>query len=336
MDTEIAASSQVDASWEFWTQQLKKERVTHNIYVCYAQQDQVVSCATPRRPTAHIIRHTRAPIEVSHMSTLKHDGFFRNHPVFTGDEFSGHLACGGREGGRTKESVLAYHTRTGRLLRIRRGLYAVIPPGADKDSYPIDPYLVASRLTRDSVLSHHTALELHGRAYTPWRQVSYQARRPLGRLTFRSHVFQGTRFPEALVHSGNELFGVLSMERANVSLRVASLERTLVDVLSRPRYSGGWEEVWRSLESVEFFDLDRVVEYALLLKNATMAATVGFFLEQRRDELMVEERHLSELRRNRPKRPHYLERAKPGGRLVSEWNLVAPAEVIERSWAEVL
>ena len=74
-----------------------------------------------------------------------------------------------------------------------------------------------------------------------------------------------------------------------MSLRVASLERTLVDVLNRHRYSGGWEEVWRSLESVEFFDLDRVVEYALLLDNATTVARVGFFLEQHRDTLMVDE-----------------------------------------------
>ena len=35
-------------------------------------------------------------------------------------------------------------------------------------------------------------------------------------------------------------------------------------------------------ESVEFFNLDRVVEYALLLKNATTVARVGFFLEQHR------------------------------------------------------
>ena len=118
-----------------------------------------------------------------------------------------------------------------------------------------------------------------------------------------------------------------------MSLRVASLERTMVDVLSRPRYSGGWEEVWRSLESVEFFDLDTVVEYTLLLKNATAAATVGFFLRQHQDTLMVEERYLDELRSNCPRQPHYLDRSKSGGRLVSEWNLVVPPEVIERSWA---
>ena len=208
------------------------------------------------------------------MSKLKHDVFFRNHSVFTGDEFARHLSSSGRDGARTKESVLAYHTRTGRLLRVKRGLYAVMPPGASSDSYPVDPYLVASRLTRDSVLSHHTALEFHGRVYTTWQQLIYQARRPLERLTFRSHTFLGTRFPEALVQSGNEMFDVLTMERSNVSLRVASLERTMVDVLSRPRYSGGWEEIWRSLESVGYvWNSKRSFDQFCLSKESLTART---------------------------------------------------------------
>ena len=132
----------------------------------------------------------------------------------------------------------------------------MVPPGAESDSFPVDPYLVTSRLARDSVLSHHSALQFHGRAYTVWQQYNYQATRPVGPFTFRSLSFRGTRFPSALVHTGCESFDVLTVERANVSLRVASLERTLVDVLNLPHFSGGWEEVWRSLESVEFFDLD--------------------------------------------------------------------------------
>lgn len=266
---------------------------------------------------------------------MRHEAFFRNHPVFTGGEFSEHLSSGGSEGARTKESILAYHTKTGRLTRIRRGLYAVVPPGSDGDLFPVDPYLVASRLTRDSVLSHHTALQFHGRAYTVWQQYNYQAMRPADPFAFRTLSFQGTRFPSALIHSGREMFDVLTVERANVSLRVASLERTLVDVLNLPRFSGGWEEVWRSLESVEFFDLDRVVEYALLLQNATTVARVGFFLEQHRDTLMVDETHLAGLRCHRPKRAHYLDQGRRGGTLVSEWNLVVPADVMGRTWAEV-
>ena len=49
---------------------------------------------------------------------------------------------------------------------MRRGLYAVIPPGADPDFFPVDPFLVAAKLSPDAVLSHHTALEFHGKAYS--------------------------------------------------------------------------------------------------------------------------------------------------------------------------
>ena len=271
------------------------------------------------------------------MPAFKHETFFRRHPVFTGEELAAHLASSGDAGARTQESLIAYHTRAGRLVRVRRGLFAVIPPGADGETYPVDPFLVAAKLTRDSVLSHHTALEFHGRAYSIWQQVTYSASRPLEKLTFRSHLFRGTRFPEALRRLGKEHFEVLTPERVGVPVRVASLERTLVDVLDRPHQSGGWEEVWRSLESVEFFDLDRVVEYALLLENSTTASKVGFFLDQHRESLMAGERHLQPLREMRPRQPHYLDRSRRDpGSLSEDWNLVIPAEVAERSWAEVI
>jgi len=268
---------------------------------------------------------------------MKHDDFFRNHPVFTGEELAKHLSSHGAVGERTQEALLAYYQKAGRVVRVRRGLYAVIPPGADADSYPIDPLLITAKLTADAVLSHHTALEFHGRAYSVQEYFTYSASRPLGPLTFRSYVLRGTTFPRALRRAGKEKVGVLTAERTGMELRVTNLERTLVDVLDRPDISGSWEEIWRSLESVEFFDLDEIVAYTLLLGNATTTAKVGFFLEQHRELLMVEDRHLNTLRDLRPRQPHYLDRSRrKAGRLVSGWNLVVPSEVFERAWEEVL
>ncbi len=270
------------------------------------------------------------------MPVVKHEVFFRRHPVFTGEELAAHLASRSKVGARGQEALLAYYTKAGRIIRVRRGLYVVIPPGAKTNFYPVDPYLVATKLTPDAHLSHHTALEFHGRAYSVWNHVIYSASRPVGSLTFRSQVFRGTKFPETLRRSGTEHFDVLDRERAGVGVRVASLERTLVDVLHRPDLAGGWEEVWRSLESVEFFNFDRVVKYTLLLGNATTAAKVGFFLEQHRETLMVEDHHLRPLRERRPRQPHYLDRTgRPPGRLVADWNLVVPHDVLERSWEDL-
>ena len=271
------------------------------------------------------------------MPTVKHEVFFRRHPVFTGKDLAAHLASRGNVGQRAQEALLAYYNKTGRIVRVRGGLYAVVPQGSDPASYPVDPFLIASRLTDDAVLSHHAALEFHGRAYSVWHLLTYSSSRPVRQFMFRSNAFRGTKFPEALTRSGAERFGVLTRERSGLALGVTSLERTLVDVLHRPDLSGGWEEIWRSLESIEFFDLDKVVEYALLLDNATTAAKTGFFLEQHRESLSVQEHHLKDFRNRKPRQPHYLDRGKRNnGRLVADWNLVIPKDILERSWSEVL
>lgn len=263
--------------------------------------------------------------------------FFHKHPIFTGNELGEYLKTRGSVGPRTQESMLAHKRKAGRVVMVRRGLYAVVPRGADPESYPIDPFLLAARLTRDAVLAYHTALDFSGRAYAVKERFTYLADRPLSPISFRSHVFRGVKFPRSLCRKGQENFGVVSRDRTGLEVRVTSLERTLVDVLDRPDLSGSWEEIWRSLESVEFFDVEKVVEYALLLENATTAAKVGFFLEQHREPLMVEDAHLQPLRDIRPRQPHYIERGKrESGRLVAGWNLVVPGEIVDRSWAEVL
>lgn len=274
---------------------------------------------------------------MSTKTLISHEEFFRTHPVFTADEFAAHLSLRGEAGARAGEAALAYHHRAGHLVRVRRGLYAAIPRGANPATHPVDPFLVAGRATPDAVLSYRTALEFHGRAYSLSRQFIYSSRRPVVPFDFRASHFRGARHPEALVRSSCEDFGVMTAERLGLQVRVTSLERTLVDVLDRRHLTGSWEEIWRSLESVEFFDLDMVVKYTRLLGNATTAAKVGFWLEQHRERLMVEKRHLEALGRLRPRRPHYLERGKRRpGRLVPRWNLVVPREIIDRSWGEVL
>ena len=261
-------------------------------------------------------------------------GFFARNPVFTIGEFTAYLQAGSK---RTPDSLLRYHTQKGRLLRVRRGLYAVVPTGFDPASYQVDPYLLASKMADDAVLGYHTALQFYGKGHSSSSRYLYLTRHATRVVTLRGNESRGVRFPKRLCAKGKEFFGVEAHERAGVLVRVTSLERTLVDVLDRPDLRGGWEEIWRSLEAVEFFDLDGVVEYALLLENATTVAKVGFFLEQHRNSLMVEEAHLAALRAHRPRSPHYLMRTtRESGRLIPEWSLVVPPKILERTWEEVL
>ena len=89
------------------------------------------------------------------------------------------------------------------------------------------------------------------------------------------------------------------------------------------------------MELVEFFDLDAVIDYARKLGSAVTAARVGFFLEQHREALMVENGHLDKLAKLAPNEPRYFDPGRRPGRLVSQWNLVVPEEVLSRSWEEL-
>lgn len=263
--------------------------------------------------------------------------FLAKTPVFTYRDFVAFLDHDEPRSSKARESLLRYLTKKDYLLRIRRGLYCVVPAGVDPSSCPVDPYLLVSMMTEDAVLAYHTALEFFGKSYSVHERFFYLTAHATRPFLFRSYQFRGVLFPKKLRDKHQESFAVNVAERAGVNIRVTSLERTLVDVLDRPDLGGGWEEIWRSLESVEFFDLDQVTEYALLLENSTTIAKVGFFLEQHRDSLMVDDIHLQRLREHRPRKPHYVVRGGKGsGHFMAGWNLVVPDAVFRRSWQEII
>jgi predicted transcriptional regulator of viral defense system len=262
--------------------------------------------------------------------------FFAEHPVFTTAAVSQFLAKNGSENRWTRKALLAHHQKQGRILRVRQGLYAVVPFGAEPAKFEPDAFLVAACATEDGVLAYHTALELYGRAHTVFAQFHFLTRHFCRPFEFRGKRFLGLPPPKSVGGSGQPTGGVRQVDRAGLTIRVTSLERTLVDVLDRPDLGGGWEEIWSSLETIEYFDLEEVITYTRLLANATTAAKVGFFLEQNRDRLSVSDAHLEPLRQLRPKNPTYLERGGKGhGSLIKAWNLIVPDAVQSRAWQEV-
>ena len=268
---------------------------------------------------------------------MKLNAFLSQHDVFTVEELDLFLSKEGTGNPNTRKALLTYYRKQGRILPVRRGLYAVVPFGSSPDTSPVDLYLLASKMTKDAVLGYHTALEFHGKAYSVYNRIHYLSTQRSLPVKFRSYEIRRVSVPQPLIAKGKEMFGVSRHKRSGGELRVSNLERTLVDVLDRPELAGSWEEIWRSLKSVEFFDIEQIVEYVLLLDNATIAAKVGFFLEQHKEPLMVDDVHLQPLRKLRPRQPHYLMRGKrKGGRWVKEWNLMVPDEILNQSWAEVL
>jgi predicted transcriptional regulator of viral defense system len=261
--------------------------------------------------------------------------FFSGNPVFSHEEFVTARATATGASPHTTNNLLAHHLAAGHLVRVRRGLYATVPRGVRPDAARVDPYLLATKLTDDAVVAYHAALQYHGKAYSLWNRYTYLTRHRARPLQFRESQFLPVQLPVAVRSLPDIGAGVVEQRHAGGRVRVTTLERTLVDVLDAPEHGGGWEEAWRSLESVEFFDLDAVVACAVKLGSALTVARVGFFLAQHREVLMVDDGHYAQLRAHAPAQPRYLDRRREPGKLISPWNLVVPERVLQRSWAEV-
>lgn len=260
--------------------------------------------------------------------------FFFQHPVFRREELVRHLeAYKNRElSANTVRELLRYHQARGHLLAVRRGLFAFVRPGFSPETNPVDAYLVASKGVPDGALAYHSALELHGLAYSTFETIQVVSIRTLRSWQFRGVEYRAIKAAQTL---GDEALtiGVQTMDRAGQDISVTTPERTLVDVLDRPDLGGGWEEIWRSLEGLSILSFGEVVAYVKRLANATTASRVGYFLEQHRDLLAVDEAVLASLEQLRPTGVHYMD-PREGGRLVQRWNLIVPERVASRLWEE--
>jgi predicted transcriptional regulator of viral defense system len=261
--------------------------------------------------------------------------FIDMHGVFTYREFAVAHDGDTPSAAQTRDALLQQYLKSGRLIRVRRELFVTVPPGATPATAVTDPVAVAAMMARDAVLAYHTALEYHGAAYAIGSRLTYMtvlAQRP---LVFHGITYAPVPFPRTLLRSGRETMMVDEGFRGTTLARVTSRERTLVDVLDRVALSGGWEEAWRSLEMLPALDVESVVTYALVLRNSTTIAKVGFFLEQHAEQFAVHDDILERLRTGIPRSIHYADRDRvSAGRLVEQWHLVMPAVVLDKSWEE--
>ena len=261
--------------------------------------------------------------------------FFDSHAVFRQEEFTLFMQEQGLNRAASWRQSLNYHHKSGTLIHLRRFLYAVKPISINEKDFWIDPFIIAAKATKDSILAYHTALEFHGLAYTTFEELIYFSNTPSKPFTYQGQRFRAVTVPKKLMTKKQKDYGVEIIQRQGIKIKITCLERTLVDLLDRPDVGGGWEEIFRSFEHVTHFNSEKLVLYALLLGNATTIAKVGFFLEHRLSHLAVEKHVIDRLLPFIPKQPHYMNREQRGkGKYFEKWKLIVPLEITEKKWEE--
>ena len=182
--------------------------------------------------------------------------------------------------------VLHHLTRSGWLVRLRKGLYAISPtvPGVT----PAHEFEIAMHLVNPAAISHWSALNYHGltdqvpgrvfvlttaEASVP-RSRAGEARGAEGGYAVGKTVY---RFIQV---KRERFFGTEKVWLGDARVTVTDIERTLLDGLTMPQHCGDFAEVLTAFEkAADGLDVDRIMDYALRLDQAT-AKRLGWVLER--------------------------------------------------------
>ena len=251
--------------------------------------------------------------------------FFSDAPVFDRAQYA--RAVGRDTGDRVVSAMLAQHLKAGNIRRIARGVFASVPKHADAATWSVDRFLAASKLRRGGVIGYHSALELHGYAYTEGQDVQVIADGQPLTLRAEGLTCRFVRPSKGL----NTLGGIGAIDRLGVQVPVTTLERTLADLFDRPDLAGGGEELLNSLDLVPRVDAARLRDQVAAIGNATAAAVCGWWLERAPSELRVSKPAVDSFRPLAPKQPRYALGAKPGdAKLVPGWKIFLPPSLTDR------
>ncbi|MFM8454691.1 MAG: hypothetical protein ACKOAD_07045 [Gammaproteobacteria bacterium] len=225
--------------------------------------------------------------------------------------------------------ALQYYLRQGRIITIRRGFFATVPPNQSSDTLHVDPYLICSRICKDSVLAYHTALELHTVAHSIFQRYTFKTRSKVRSFQYAENMF----YPVNHKNFDNRFSTVINLHGINIQL--TNLGATYVDALDRPDLCGGWEEVYRSLSNIALLPIKEVLDYCFTLNRPVLCAKVGYFLERRTGAFSVDPSVLEHLSAKCPKSPYYLlGSAKEPCYYLKKWNLLVPKIHLSSTWEE--
>jgi predicted transcriptional regulator of viral defense system len=217
----------------------------------------------------------------------------------------------------------------GKLVRVARGIYSsrnLFPTGPydDPDALP-NKYLVGSKVRERYYLGYHTALELHGCAYTSTNSCFVVT---MAEDRFKPFSYDLLTFDSIV---GRDVTTeVVSETIAGTEVMTTSPSRTFVECTRRLDLCGGLEEVLKSIDGLRDVTIEGLKASLEIYGYDILYRSVGFFLELMREESsyyeFVTDDFLDYLRSRSAGSTKYLVTGVPST-MEDRWNLYVPVEM---------
>lgn len=216
------------------------------------------------------------------------------------------------------KELLSDMVKRGLLMRLKKGLYYIIPYEQEADAFMPDWHLIAKYLTKgtEHYIGYYSALQIHNLITQPSlkEQIVVAKQTRPSTLKIKNVTFQ------FIYHNEKHFFGSKKIWIDSFSKVICSdLEKTFVDCLFKPDYAGGIVEVARAIyTSKDTIKFDKLLEYTERFKSQAVIKRLGFLL----DILEIETEITKQL--YEAKTPSYvlLDTELPKfGKMISRWSI---------------
>jgi len=170
--------------------------------------------------------------------------------------------------------ILSRLQKQGYIERIEKGKYMIIPLGATKGTYTLDEFVVGSVLVNPGIIAYWSALHYHGLTEQIPRTVFLQttARKKKQELSVFGITYKIIRVKKEKIY-GNE-----NAWFEDKKITITDKEKTIIDCLDKPQYSGGIIEVAKALKTQEY-DTKKLSLYAKQIKNTGVTRRLGYLCD---------------------------------------------------------
>jgi len=175
--------------------------------------------------------------------------------------------------------LLSDMTKRGLLMRLKEGVYRIIPYEQNSETFMPDWHLIAEHLVNDAehYIGYYSALQIHNLITQPSLKEQIVVSKQLrpSEIKIKEVPFQ------FIYHNEKHFFGAKRIWIDSFNKAMCSdLEKTFIDCLFKPDYAGGIVEIARAIYiSREKIKYNTLLEYAKKFDSQAVIKRLGFLLE---------------------------------------------------------
>ena len=177
------------------------------------------------------------------------------------------------------KELLSDMVRRGILMRLKKGLYYLIPYEQDPRTFMPDWHLLAEPLTKSTqhYIGYYSALQIHNLITQPSLKEQIVVAKQLrpSQIDIKGVSFQ------FIFHNKKHFFGAKKIWIDSFDKVLCSdLEKTFIDCLFRPDYAGGIVEIAKAIyTSKDKIKYNQLFDYAIKFNSQAVIKRLGFLLE---------------------------------------------------------